>query len=353
MTVLDRNADAGRALFASLPDDVANVVIQPRRDGSVALPNWFFEMLHSSSREEQAMIYLRETFLAQVRARQAEVNPKPSNDRLVQLFEELQDDPTGAYRKDFMTLLLTSKSVKEWREAVNRRFVFDRAPMLAFYRDSGTFDPADTTGGWQLTAPGALQRQALRDLSTRSVSFMSEAAMTDGNLKVDGKLVRQMLANPKDARWTQLRKILDQASSLSTGIGPAEMKRAAFAAGYGFSGGLTLFMDRGVLVYEYNMMIIERFQARSARPIAAGKHVVTVETTFESPKQMAPATVVLKVDDEEVGKVVVARTVPAAFTASETFGVGVDLGSPVSPDYFDRRPFRFEGRIERVDVEVK
>lgn len=121
----------------------------------------------------------------------------------------------------------------------------------------------------------------------------------------------------------------------------------------GFSGGLTLFMDRGVLVYEYNMMIIERFQARSARPIAAGKHVVTVETTFESPKQMAPATVVLKVDDEEVGKVVVARTVPAAFTASETFGVGVDLGSPVSPDYFDRRPFRFEGRIERIDVEVK
>jgi hypothetical protein len=30
----------------------------------------------------------------------------------------------------------------------------------------------------------------------------------------------------------------------------------------------------------------------------------------------------------------------------------VDLGSPVSPDYVDRRPFRFEGTIERVDVEV-
>ncbi len=47
-----------------------------------------------------------------------------------------------------------------------------------------------------------------------------------------------------------------------------------------------------------------------------------------------------------------ARTVPAAFTASETFGVGVDLGSPVSPDYFDRRPFRFTGTIASVDVEV-
>jgi hypothetical protein len=60
----------------------------------------------------------------------------------------------------------------------------------------------------------------------------------------------------------------------------------------------------------------------------------------------------LSVDGQEIGKVVVARTAPVAFTASETFGVGVDLGSPVSPDYFDRRPFRFEGQIEVVEVEL-
>jgi arylsulfatase len=45
--------------------------------------------------------------------------------------------------------------------------------------------------------------------------------------------------------------------------------------------------------------------------------------------------------------------VPAAFTASETFDVGLDLGSPVSLDYFDRRPFRFTGRINGVSVELK
>ena len=120
----------------------------------------------------------------------------------------------------------------------------------------------------------------------------------------------------------------------------------------GFSGGLTLFMDAGFLVYEYNMLIIDRFQARSSEPVAPGEHVITVDTAFASPQPTAPATVTLNVDDREVGKVVVARTVPAAFTASETFGVGVDLGSPVSPDYFDRRPFRFTGRIASVDVEV-
>ena len=120
----------------------------------------------------------------------------------------------------------------------------------------------------------------------------------------------------------------------------------------GFSGGLTLFMDKGHLVYEYNMMIIERYQARSTRTIEPGPHLITVDTSFESPKPLSPATVVLSVDGAEVAKVVVARTVPAAFTASETFGVGVDLGSPVSPDYFDRAPFPFEGEIEEVVVEL-
>ena len=132
---------------------------------------------------------------------------------------------------------------------------------------------------------------------------------------------------------------------------PPDASGVLYALG-GFSGGLTLFMDGGTLVYEYNMMVIERYQARSATPIAPGKRVITVETTFENRTPMAPALVILKVDGEEVGKVVVARTVPVGFTASETFDVGVDLGSPVSPDYFDRRPFRFNGEIERVDVEV-
>lgn len=42
-----------------------------------------------------------------------------------------------------------------------------------------------------------------------------------------------------------------------------------------------------------------------------------------------------------------------AFTASETFDVGVDLGSPASLGYFDRAPFKFDGKIEKVTVELK
>ena len=119
----------------------------------------------------------------------------------------------------------------------------------------------------------------------------------------------------------------------------------------GAGGGLTLYMDNGYLVYEYNMMVIERYTTRSEDKLTAGRHKIEVDTTI--PKPGAPGEVVLKVDDKEVGRTTVKRTVPAAFSASETFDVGTDLGSPVSLDYFDRRPFPFEGKIQSVSVELK
>jgi arylsulfatase A-like enzyme len=119
----------------------------------------------------------------------------------------------------------------------------------------------------------------------------------------------------------------------------------------GASGGLTLYLDDGRLAYEYNMMIIERYIARSNDRLSPGRHRIEVDTAIARPG--APAAVVLKVDGAEVAQLDVKRTVPAAFTASETLDVGVDLGSPVSLDYFDRRPFAFNGKIDNVAVTLK
>jgi hypothetical protein len=106
------------------------------------------------------------------------------------------------------------------------------------------------------------------------------------------------------------------------------------------------------LIYEYNMMIIERYQARSKGKLAPGKYCIEVVTTLTERRPLSPAEIVINVDGKEVARTTVQRTVPAALSASETFGVGVDLGSPVSLDYFDRRPFRFDGKIESVEVEL-
>jgi arylsulfatase len=119
----------------------------------------------------------------------------------------------------------------------------------------------------------------------------------------------------------------------------------------GAGGGLALYMDKGQLVYEYNMMIIERYIAHSSNSISAGKHRIDVATQIEKPGGAAEVT--LMVDGTEVAHTTVKRTVPAAFTASESFDVGLDLGSPVSLDYFDRAPFPFTGKIESVKVELR
>jgi len=120
----------------------------------------------------------------------------------------------------------------------------------------------------------------------------------------------------------------------------------------GAGGGLVFYMDKGKLIYEYNMMIIENYKAESG-VIPAGKHQIIVDTQLESAKPMAPAIVTVAVDGKEVAKTRVARTVPAAFTASESFDVGVDLGSTVSQVYDERRPFAFSGKIAGVRVDLK
>lgn len=133
-----------------------------------------------------------------------------------------------------------------------------------------------------------------------------------------------------------------------------DMKAGASGVIYalgGAGGGLTLYMDQGRLVYLYNMMIIEQYTARSPTPLAAGRHEIKVITDIEGPGKAGTATLI--VDGQEVGKADLKRTVPLAFTASETFDVGADLGSTVSLDYLEQRPFPFEGQIHTVKVALK
>ena len=132
----------------------------------------------------------------------------------------------------------------------------------------------------------------------------------------------------------------------------AEASGVLYAMG-GAGGGLTCYMDQGHLVLEYNLMIIDRSIAKSAEKIAPGNHTIVVVTTLKAPKPGAPADIVLSVDGKEVARTTAKMTVPAAFTASESFDVGTDLGSTVSRDYFERRPFKFEGKIGRVEVSLE
>ena len=130
---------------------------------------------------------------------------------------------------------------------------------------------------------------------------------------------------------------------------PAGAEGVLYCVG-GLAGGFTVFMDHGELCAEYNTLGVYRYKARSDGPIPTGEVKIEVELLFEEKKPQAPAAIVLRVNGKQVGEGRVERSVPAGFTASETFDVGVDLGSPVSLDYHERAPFAFNGTIRKIQI---
>lgn len=118
-----------------------------------------------------------------------------------------------------------------------------------------------------------------------------------------------------------------------------------------FSGGLALWVEDGKLTYEYNLFEIERTRLQSSDPLPSGKVKIEVETLKAGKDHAGPLDVVIRVNGKEVAKGRVPRSAPLAFTANDAFDVGRDSYSPVSPAYFDRKPFAFNGKIGHLKVE--
>jgi hypothetical protein len=118
----------------------------------------------------------------------------------------------------------------------------------------------------------------------------------------------------------------------------------------GIAAGFTVYMDKGFLKAEYNAMTLNRYKVSSKSTIPTGKVKIEVELKYDNNERMGPATLTLTVNGKQVGQGRVERSVPALFTGSETFDVGLDLGSVVSLDYHDRAPFKFNGKIEKINI---
>ncbi len=129
----------------------------------------------------------------------------------------------------------------------------------------------------------------------------------------------------------------------------ADAEGVLFAIG-GLSSGFTVYMDKGILKAEYNAMTLNRYKVASSSAIPTGKVKIEVKTQYDNSERMAPATVTLTVNGKQVGQGRIERSVPAIHTGSETFDVGLDLGSPVAMDYLDRAPFKFNGKIEKIHI---
>ncbi len=130
---------------------------------------------------------------------------------------------------------------------------------------------------------------------------------------------------------------------------PKSASGVLYALG-GAGGGLTCFVDDGVLCFEYNLFIVQRTKIRSSQPLPIGPATITVETSYAEARPGGPLNVVMSVNGNEIAKGLVPVSAPLLFSANDCLDIGTCLGGSVSLDYFDKAPFPFTGTIKKVNV---
>jgi arylsulfatase len=120
----------------------------------------------------------------------------------------------------------------------------------------------------------------------------------------------------------------------------------------GDTAGWSLFLDGNRLRYHYNWFTLERYDVVADAPLPRGRVVLRMEFECEAPgRPGGPAIVRLFQDGRMVGQGRIEKQVPGRF-GFESLDVGEDKMSPVYPGYRGRLPFRFTGRIERVELHL-
>ena len=152
---------------------------------------------------------------------------------------------------------------------------------------------------------------------------------------------------------------------------PANANGVLYALG-GFTGGLSCYMKDGVLSYEYNLFTLMRTQIKAKDRLPAGKTKIEVETSYVVARPGGPLKIVMKVNGKPIDTIttvnghevkaagkhgelnvapqMVPVSAPVLFTSQESLDIGSDVSSPVSLDYFDLAPFKFNGKIGQVQM---
>lgn len=123
----------------------------------------------------------------------------------------------------------------------------------------------------------------------------------------------------------------------------------------GYAGGMSVYLENGVLNYEYNLFHVERTKVKSSVPLPSGDvkvEIIMKTKPFSNEKNntMLSGDVSILVNGKEVAKGTVPRLVSFGFSTNEAFDMGTDLGSPVSNTYYAKAPFKYNGEIRNMNI---
>ena len=119
----------------------------------------------------------------------------------------------------------------------------------------------------------------------------------------------------------------------------------------GETGGYAFLVQKGKPTFHYNFLGLERYTITSSEPLPKGKCTIRFDFAYDGGGKGKGGTGTLSVNGKKVGEGRIAKTVPIYFSTDDTFDVGEDWGTPVSPTY--KPPFKFTGTLKKVTVEVR
>lgn len=133
---------------------------------------------------------------------------------------------------------------------------------------------------------------------------------------------------------------------------PAGARGGVVAAYGGVAGGWLIGVDAERRpFYAYQFIGKQQFTALGDRPLPAGRSELEIQVDYARPMTGGPAEATLRVDGRPAGRVTIERTAPFLFSIHETLDVGIDLGSPVLPDY--PADVAFDGQVGEVVIEIR
>ena len=91
-------------------------------------------------------------------------------------------------------------------------------------------------------------------------------------------------------------------------------------------------------------------RSAASEKLPRGKVKIEVLTVYAEPRPTGPLDITLKVNGKVAATGRVPVSAPLLFTANDCLDIGIALGSPVSLDYREMAPFKFNGTIEQVHV---
>lgn len=210
-----------------------------------------------------------------------------------------------------------------------------------------------------------LAAQMPEKLEEMKALFLVESAKNK-NLPIGGGLWSTAIIHPEDApstpytEWTFEGAMARMPEPAAPKLGkvnnvvkmeidaPENANGVLYALG-GFGGGLTCYVEDGILNYEFNQFEVVRTKIQAKDKLPVGKINIEVESKLVG-KIGGAMNIVIKANGKEIASGQVPTAISLHFTTNESFDIGSDIASPVSLAYFDKAPFAFNGTIGKTIV---